>query len=332
MGSSYSTPDEKTNTTDKVENIKRLFSVDDSVDLLETLNISDFKLNDNKLPLPIIGGTNYVQNGENGEDGEDGEDGNVDFDLVGGGQNNDVRFMSKKRRYLRHNIFKILSQLDGVNKSQKGGDKNEDEKYLSTSSDDAAIKHIKNIILREVNKLNSDTNNQSGGDCGCDGNKGRKNSNNEQLGGAKKKSKKVAKKTKTTKTKSKKAHKQRGGSRKKTQNKDLSSSSSSDSSSSNDSEESYHSKNESTLNQSESSLDSKDKDTSTESESESETENSENAKTNSDSESDNDSEQKSDDSDKKSQKGGLSIFPFNSSEIKSTVSEKKNMRMIRRKI
>ena len=44
------------------------------------------------------------------------------------------------------------------------------------------------------------------------------------------------------------------------------------------------------------------------------------------------SNKSSDNSSNKSQKGGLSIFPFNSSEIKSTVSEKKNMRMIRRKI
>ena len=186
MGSSYSTPDEKTNSTDKVDNVKRLFNVDDNDDFLETLNMSDFKLNDNKLPLPIIGGNNMVQEDENQQFD------NIDFDLVGGNPTNDVRFMSKKRRYLKHNVFKILSQLDGINKLQKGGNPDEDEKYLSTSSDDEAIKHIKKIILKEVNKLNSDTHNQLGGDCGCDSKKVAKTMN--LSGGAKKKSKTVVKK------------------------------------------------------------------------------------------------------------------------------------------
>lgn len=324
MGSSYSTPDEKTNTTDKVENVKRLFNVDNNDDLLETLNMSDFKLNDNKLPLPIIGGKNNYQ--------ED-EEQHVDFDLVGGGQQNDIRFMSKKRRYLRHNIFKILSQLDNVNKSQRGGNADEDEKYLSTSSDDEAIKHIKNIILREVNKLNSDSNNQLGGDCGCDGNKGAPVENkDEQRGGAKKKSKKAVKKSKSSK--SKKPRKQKGGDRRKKQDtetdtdrkKDNSSSSSSSSSSSEDTdtEESYNSKNKSSLNQSESSLDVKNKDT---------TDVTESNESNSTDKSDLSVEETETETESEgSQKGGLSIFPFNSSEIKSTVSEKKNMRMIRRKI
>lgn len=331
MGSSYSTPDEKTNTTDKVENVKRLFNVDNNDDFLETLNMSDFKLNDNKQPLPIIGGKNNFK--------ED-EEQHVDFDLLGGGQQNDIRFMSKKRRYLRHNIFKILSQLDNVNKSQKGGNVEEDEKYLSTSSDDEAIKHIKNIILREVNKLNSDSNNQLGGDCGCDGNKEAPvESDEEQRGGAKKKSKKVVKKSKSKSksSKSKKPRKQKGGDRRKKQDtkKDdsTSSSSSSSSSSSEDTEESYNSKNKSSLNQSESSLDVKNKDTTDVTESD-ESEDVSDSSDNSGSsvEETEDTEETEETESEGSQKGGLSIFPFNSSEIKSTVSEKKNMRMIRRKI
>ena len=328
MGSSYSTPDEKTNTTDKVENVKRLFNVDNNDDFLETLNMSDFKLNDNKLPLPIIGGKNNYQ--------ED-EEQHVDFDLVGGGQQNDIRFMSKKRRYLRHNIFKILSQLDNVNKSQKGGNPDEDEKYLSTSSDDEAIKHIKNIILREVNKLNSDSNGQLGGDCGCDGNKGAPVENeDEQHGGAKKKSKKVVKKSKSSK--SKKLRKQKGGDRRKKRDNDTkkndssnsSSSSSSSSSEDTDTEESYNSKNKSSLNQSESSLVVKNKDSTDVTESD-ESEDVSNSTDKSDS-SVKETETETETGSEGSQKGGLSIFPFNSSEIKSTVSEKKNMRMIRRKI
>jgi hypothetical protein len=338
MGSSYSTQDEKPNTTDKVENVKRLFNVDDDDDFLETLNMSDFNLHEKKMPLPIIGGTQNYQ---------DDEPQFVDFNLVGGSQQNDIRFMSNKRRYLRHNIFKILDQLNQVDKSQKGGNQDEDEQYLSTSSDDDAIKNIKNIILREVNKLNSDSNNQLGGDCGCDGNKGAlANSDNDQHGGAKKKSKKVKKTTKKNK-KSKKT--QKGGSRNRKQDKkkEDSTSSSSSSSSSDDSEDSYNSKNDSSLNQSESSLDSRPRrrngrrndkkeeteETETDTDTENKTDTTDSKNTSSSSNRSNETDD-SDDTNKSegSQKGGLSIFPFNSSEIKSTVSEKKNMRMIRRKI
>lgn len=330
MGSSYSTPDEKTITTDKVENVKRLFNVDDNDDFLETLNMSDFKINDNKLPLPIIGGNDFsFQNDEQ-------DLANIDFNLVGGSQNNDIRFMAKRRRYLKHNVFKILSQLDGANKSQKGGNQDEDEKYLSTSSDDEAIKHIKNIILKEVNKLNLDSNNQLGGDCGCDGNKGANvETDNDQHGGAKKKSKKAKKSKKVAKKNKVSKKSQKGGDRKRKQDKQVDStdsSSSSSSSSSDDSEESYNSKNKSTLNQSESSLDTKKRnatETETETEDESESEHSEESDESSE---DNSNEQSSEKSSEGSQKGGLSIFPFNSSEIKASASEKKNMRMIRRKI
>jgi len=44
------------------------------------------------------------------------------------------------------------------------------------------------------------------------------------------------------------------------------------------------------------------------------------------------SEENSSENSDESQKGGLSIFPFNSSAVKSSVTEKKNKRMIRRKI
>lgn len=311
MGSSYSTQDEKTDTTTKVENVKRLFDIDENDDFLETLNISDLKINDNKLPLPIIGGTNDVKDDlDNFNDLND-----IDFNLVGGGQSNDIRFMPKRRRYLKHNIFKILSQLDANantninNKLQKGGNGNEDEKYLSTSSDDEAIKNIKEIILREVNKLNTNSSAQSGGGCGCDSKKEEQDDQEDQEdqdGGAKKRR---AKKT------SKKSKKQKGGDRRrgrkqapKNVTSSDSSSSSSSSSSSDDSEGSYKSNIKSSLNQSESSL-----------------------KTESEEETD-DSSEESESESEESQKGGLSIFPFNSSEVKSTVSEKKNMRMIRRKI
>ena len=109
MGSSGSTANPDTNPDTKVENVKKLFNVEDEQDILESLNISDLK-NNNKLPLPIIGGndkeeekvSNFFANNE----------GDIDFDLIGGGKK-DPRFIARRRRYLRHNIFKILNDKNG---------------------------------------------------------------------------------------------------------------------------------------------------------------------------------------------------------------------------
>lgn len=295
MGSGYSAPNE--NATDKVENVKKLFDVSQNDDFLESLNISELKNFSHKEQLPILGGTNESNDYEGHY--------NIDFNLLGGDLNNDVRFMSKNRRYLRHNIFKVIQQLEFSDKFQQGGNLN--EKDLSTSDDDDAIKHIKQIILKEVNKLNTEK--QKGGACGCEANS---DSENVQEGGAKKRKSKKSKKT------------QKGGRREaprrkrqvktdntssltKTDSSNSSSSSSSSSSSNSASQENSYSGVKSSYNQSESSLNS----------SESKTQS-----TNSDSNSNSSG----------GGRGGLSIFPFNSSEVKSTVSEKKNSRMIRRKI
>lgn len=322
MGLGSSTPEISQDTK---ANVQKLFDVDidNEKEFLESLNISDLHIRENKPTLPIIGGQN-VQD-------ESNQDNDIDFNLLGGGDDKDVRFMARRRRYLRHNIFKTLAELD----RQKGGNGiGEEEKYLSTSSDDEAIKNIKEIILKEVNKLNTSTA-QSGGGCGCDGNKD--DSESKQEGGAKRrKSKSKSKKQKGgesddenseseleggAKRRKSKSKKQKGGERRqKKQTEEGSSSSdssSSESSSDDDSEESYNAKRKTTkkVQQSESSL-------RTKSEESSETENSSN-----NSEESEESEESSE-----SQRGGLSIFPFNSSEVKSSVSEKKNMRMIRRKI
>jgi hypothetical protein len=302
MGLGSSTP-EKSNAK---ENVQKLFDIDVDNEYLESLNISELHTGENKIALPIIGGQNYNE-GNITQYNDDDDNLNVDFNLAGGG-NNDVRFMARRRRYLRHNIFKILSDLDG----HKGGGNAlngvEDDKYLTTSSDDEAIKNIKEIILKEVNKLNS-TSAQSGGGCGCDGNK----DDSDQDGGAKKR--------RNTKSKSK-SKKQKGGDtrQKKQVEKDSSSdtsSSSSSSSSSSDkaSEKSYNAKRTNkkvNIQKSESSLNDEDD--------------------SDDDSSDNSEDNSSNDKSSESQLGGLSIFPFNSSEVKSSISEKKNMRMIRRKI
>jgi len=298
MGSSGSTPE---NPDTKVDNVKKLFNIEDEQDILESLNISELHQNE-KLPLPIIGGNEERKNKKEDDNLDHDLDYelDIDFNLVGGSKKQDPRFVARRRRYLRHNVFKILNELEG---KQKGGNANaeeEEERYLSTSSDDTAIKQIKEIILKEVNKINTDGNMQNGGGCGCEG-----KNDDEQDGGAKKRKAKAKKGKKTYK----------GGDRKKAaEPKDDSSSSSSSSSS--DDEDDTEASYKSSLNQSESSLDN-------------ESQESDNSEKDEDEDEDEDDESEDD---SESQNGGLSIFPFNSSEVKSSVSEKKNMRMIRRKI
>lgn len=326
MGLGYSTT--KPTTTDRVDNVKNLFNInnlelnDDDRKILDSLNITEFGVNTNKPTLPVLGGNLSKKDEDEDEDLENNlNDLYTDFNLVGG-NNNDIRFMSKRRRYLKHNIFKILNQLNNSENNQKGG--NGEEEYLSTSSDDSAIKNIKDIILKEVNKI-AKSSGQLGAGCGCDKNK--------QQGGAKSKSKakssKSAKSAKSAKSKSK----QKGGESDSTENQkseeDSSSSSSSSESGSSSSSSSSETETETEkLNESSYNEGSVDPENSQSEEDLDETEDDESEETT-------DSKDKSETvtSEKSStQKGGLSIFPFNSSEIKTSASEKRNMRMIRRKI
>ena len=111
----------------KIENIKKLFEnrLADSNDLLDTLNISDFKT---KLPLPIIGG------------------GDDELEHV--------------NRYNKYDIFKLISKLDsngqrGGNDDEMNNESNTDSNYKTISSDNEAMNHIKNIINAELENLNN---------------------------------------------------------------------------------------------------------------------------------------------------------------------------------
>jgi hypothetical protein len=275
MGSYFSTQTDSTNTN-AVNNVKKLFKLDENVDILDSLDIADLRETVNvgsvdKIPLPIIGGKKEELNNSNG----------YNF-MLGGAK--DIRFKSDRQRYLRYNIFKVISQLEEFEKiQQKGGadinlnngnndDEDDDEKYQSITSDNKAIDHIKKLINNELQNLK---NNQRGGNCDCD----------TQKGGAKKKSKKNNKKNATKGPVSQ--QQSYSDSDSDTSTTDSVSGSGSDSSSSDS--DSLGTDNGS--NQSESGVSST----------------------------------------MSSEQGGLSIFPFNSSEVKSSHSEK-NMKMIRRKI
>jgi hypothetical protein len=110
---------EETKSSEKTENIKRLFqNLDDDQELLETLNLSEFKT---KLPLPIIGGS--------------------------------------KDRYLKYDIFNKINELKGGN-NEEDDHEEEESSYKSISNNDA-MSQIKNIINAELESLK-----QEGG-CDC---------------------------------------------------------------------------------------------------------------------------------------------------------------------
>jgi hypothetical protein len=286
VNSSSTTPAAPAALSTKADNVSKLFNLEESDDLLDSLNISELRGNINsinKIPLPILGGNNV--------EAEEEDTNNLQgYNFMLGGGNNDIRFKSDRQRYLRYNIFKIISKLEEAERvSQKGGaaysdtntPENGDEKYVSITSDKEAIKNIQELILKELDTLKQTKSipQNGGGDCNCD---------KTQSGGKKsKKSKKLSRFSTSEPTKQ--------------DTSSSSSSSSDDNGSSSSSSEEGISANKSSLH-------------------------------NTDSGSDSQSQSQSNGSDTlSSQNGGLSIFPFNSSEVRSSVSEK-NMKMIRRKL
>jgi len=280
------------------DNVRKLFTLDQSDDILDTLNIPELHSRNfqtssiNKIPLPIIGGKSDEEENEN-------ENSNKipGYNFMLGGGETDIRFKSDRQRYLRYNIFKVIQKLEDVermyqHKKQRGGnDPNgpaDEEEYADITSDNDAINHIKDLINKELTSLK---NNQSGG-CECNDPK--------PMTGGKKKAKAAAK------GKGKKLSRSEGV------NKQYETSSSSSSTTGDDSSSDSSGSDSETGINSNSSLHNSETETETENESESGVSSSQ-------------SETMS------SQNGGLSIFPFNSSEVRSSRSEK-NMKMIRRKI
>lgn len=152
MGLTSST-ESKPTEEQKLNNIKKLFNNDDDTDdILDTLNLTEFKPVNNetvqKKSIPMIGGY---------EDESDEKD-------------KDNKY--SKKRYTRYDLFKILRDIDSD--FQKGGDDdNTDDK--TSLNDDKSMEHIKNIILKELENLKNNKAQQLGGNgCGCDGTKPKK--------------------------------------------------------------------------------------------------------------------------------------------------------------
>lgn len=292
-----------TKTEEVLNNIKEIMPKENeqnTSDVLETLNITEFKKEKHneqtggKKQIPLLGGFKVNYDSDLSENG------------IGGFENKTGR-----KRYTKYDLFKILKNLDIDTEIEHvgGGDDNTDVKTESSLNDEQSMEHIKNIILKELETLKNNKSQQLGGTgCGCDGSKDKKvsqqmsskiNYNNLIIDGD--------------------DSKQVGG----TVIIDASSSSSSsDSSSESSSSEMGKSKTKS-KSKSKSSKYVKRQESSESSHFVIETSESGREKTETD-------ENKQTSNGEESEEG-LSIFPFNSSDVKSSLSIK-NYRMLRRKI
>jgi hypothetical protein len=255
---------------------------------------------------------------------------------------NGLENKTERKRYTKYDLFKILRDLDvDTEAPQQGGnpdgnpDSDNDDK--SSLNDDKSMEHIKNIILKELETLKTNKSQQLGGSgCGCDGSGDKKNSrklssklnlNNviiddsetKQLGGT------ViidASSSSTTSDESESSSSELGKAKKSKSSKSLKSSKKSKSKYSSKSkkiqkQESSDSDSHFQIDTSESEFgDGKEQTSNGESDEKSE---SEKRKPREEPKEETDSEE------------GLSIFPFNSSDVKSSQSIK-NYRMLRRKI
>jgi hypothetical protein len=316
MGQSNST-ESKEET--KLNNVKKLFdNNDDTSDILESLNITELKpKTDNtnqKKPLPLMGGFN-----NNYEPNESDKNNN-------------------RKRYTKYDLFRMLKELDS--EFQQGGGEDDKDDDESSLNDEKSMEHIKSIILRELDALKKNKSQHLGGSgCGCDGDKTNKNKNKN------KKSKKLNLKNVVVEKQQKQLYGGNvvieSGDHDDSSSTSSSDSKSGDSSSTSSSEEAgYKSKKGKKSKKSKKVKANKLNNDNSES-SKFFIETSESGKKDDTSNGDEDDSSSSDSDDKKKKNGdedktedteeGLSIFPFNSSDVKSSLSVK-NYRMLRRKI
>ena len=146
MGLTSST---QTKEEEKLNNIKKLFNNnDDTDDILESLNITEFKgeNGDGKKPLPMVGGY-----GSGDVETSDAESNKL-----------------QRKRYTKYDLFKMLKEIDS--EFQTGGENNEDgDGDESSLNDKESMENIKKVILKELQNLKENKSQQLGGvGCGCD--------------------------------------------------------------------------------------------------------------------------------------------------------------------
>ena len=301
-------------TKETLENINKVMpQQQDTTDIADTIyDITEVKKNSNdqkggsKKQIPLLGsfklGSSLSDTSEN---------------VIGGFENKTGR-----KRYTKYDLFKILKNLDLETEiDQIGGD---DVKTESSLNDDESMEHIKNIILKELETLKNNKSQQLGGSgCGCsDSNK--------------RKSQKLNSKINFNNViVDSEENNQHGG----TVIIDASSSSSDTSTSSNSSSSSEYGKSKSKSKTKSKSKHVKRQESSDESSKfvieTSESGKEKESESESESEPDSDTVKQTSNGEEREEKEeseeGLSIFPFNSSDVKSSLSIK-NYRMLRRKI
>lgn len=159
MGLTNST-ESKPTEQEKLNNIKKLFNNEDDTDnILESLNLTEFKPVANeqlnaKKNIPLAGGSNLFENNNQNLNN----------------YNNSNSNSNPNKRYTKYDLFKILKDIDS--EFQKGGEEDDNE----TSLDDAkSLEHIKEIILKELDNLKKNKAEQLGGTgCGCNDTKQQK--------------------------------------------------------------------------------------------------------------------------------------------------------------
>ena len=294
MGQTFSIEEKQTKEEEKLNNIKKLFNNnDDTSDILDTLNLTDFN-EEKKKPLPMIGGFNNSSGLYTNSD----DDNNL-----------------QRKRYTKYDLFKMLKEIDS--EFQMGGNDEQDDNE-SSLNDEKSLEHIKSVILKELENLKNSKSQQLGGSgCGCDsGNK-----------------KKLAS-TKKLSNVNIDNQKQVGGTI--MVDDSSSSTSSTDDSSSTDSDneagkKSKKSKKSSKKNKKSKSIKKYNQSDSDDNSSRFFIETSESGKEKEKVTSNGEDSDKKNDNEDNEDSEGLSIFPFNSSDVKSSLSIK-NYRMLRRKI
>jgi len=274
------------------DNVRKLFNLEESDDILDTLNIPELHSR-NSQTSSINKIPLPIIGGKNDENEEEEKSNKIPgYNFMLGGGQTDIRFKSDRQRYLRYNIFKVIQKLEEVEQMYQNNNQQKGGHNPNGPEDGEEYADITSDN-DAINHIKELINKEL------------TSLKNKQSGGCEcndpkpmvggKKKAKVA-----AKGKGRKLSRSEGVSNQ--YDTSSSSSTTNDDSSSDDSSDSENGVN------SNSSLHNSSPDSQTESgvsSSQSET--------------------------MSSQNGGLSIFPFNSSEVRSSRSEK-NMKMIRRKI
>ena len=175
----------------------------DTTDILESLNITELKkpeenenINKPEEEVKNINKPNEPQKQEN-EQKEPKEPEKLEKEQLGGkkripllggfgvnlSETSDMVFSglenkTGRKRYTKYDLFKILRNLDlDTEDNQKGGGDDDVSDVKSSSNDEKSMEHIKNIILKELETLKTNKSQQLGGSgCGCNGIEDKKNS------------------------------------------------------------------------------------------------------------------------------------------------------------